>query len=68
VLPLGLWSLLGSAGTLQPARAWLTPAAAAQHLFAGQMDALAWTQWAVMAAVWALALNVVGAARLRRPP
>jgi hypothetical protein len=31
------------------------------------MDAWAWTQWAVMAAVWALALNVVGAARLRRP-
>lgn len=67
VLPLGLWFLLGSADVLQPARDWLTPFAAAQHLLTGKMDALAWTRWAVMAAVWALALNVVGAARLRRP-
>lgn len=66
VLPLGLWFLLGSVGALRPAQAWLTPYAAVQNLLSGEMTAQTWTQWAVVALIWAAALNAAGHLHLNR--
>lgn len=66
VLPLGLWLVLGRVTVLHPAQAWLTPYAAVQHLLSGRTSALAWAQWSVVALLWAVGLNAVGAARLKR--
>jgi hypothetical protein len=65
-LPLGLWLLLGSVDILRPAQAWLAPFAAVRNLLSGHMDALAWAQWSVVALVWGVGLNTVGALRLSR--
>jgi hypothetical protein len=65
-IPLGLWALLGLVG-LDGAQSWLTPFAAAQRVFAAPMTPLAWVQWLVVALIWAVGLNAVGAAaQLRR--
>lgn len=63
VLPLGLWLLLGSADVMRPARDWLTPYAAAQHLLSGEMSALAWVRWFVVFLLWGPGLNAFGARR-----
>lgn len=65
VLPLGLWLVLGSVAVLRPAQAWLTPFATVHNLLSGEMSALGWGQWLVVVVVWPVALNAVGAARLR---
>ena len=65
-IPLGVWALLGLVG-LDGVRSWLTPFAAAQRVFAAPMTPLAWVQWLVVALIWAVGLNAVGAAaQLRR--
>ena len=63
VLPLGLWLALGALDVLRPAQAWLTPFSAASNLLAGQMSAVRWAQWLVVAAVWGVGLNVLGVLR-----
>jgi hypothetical protein len=63
VLPLALWFALGAVGA---AREWLTPYAAAQNLLSGEMTALTWAQWCVVALLWGVGLNALGAARLKR--
>jgi hypothetical protein len=68
VLPLGLWFVLGSVDVLRPAQAWLTPYATVRNLLSGHMDALGWAQWSVVVLVWGIALNAVGASRVRRRP
>ena len=65
-LPLGLWFVLGSVAVLRPAQAWLTPFATVQNLLSGRMNALEWAQWLAVVLLWGAALNIVGAARLRR--
>jgi hypothetical protein len=66
VLPLGLWWALGAVELLRPAQAWLTPYGTVRHLLSGQMGAVESAQWVVVALIWAVGLNAVGAARLRR--
>jgi hypothetical protein len=65
VVPLGLWLVLGL-DFLRAAQPWLTPFASVPRLLSGDMSGLAWTQWTVMALLWAGGLNALGAARLRR--
>jgi hypothetical protein len=65
-LPLGLWFVLGSVAALRPAQAWLTPFATVQNLLSGRMNALEWAQWLAVVLLWGAALNIVGAARLKR--
>jgi hypothetical protein len=64
VLPLGLYLLLGAVDAVRPAQGWLTPYAALRDLLSGEMSALDWAQWVVVAAIWAVGLNAAG--RLRR--
>ncbi|MFG1609057.1 hypothetical protein [Actinoplanes sp. NPDC049265] len=66
VLPLGLYLLLGLAPALRPVREWVTPYATVLHLLSGEMTALSWVRWAVVAVVWAVGLNAWGAARRNR--
>jgi len=66
VLPLGLWFVLGGVDVLRPAQAWLTPYATVRNLLSGQMSAVRWAQWLVVALIWGVGLNTVGAARLKR--
>jgi hypothetical protein len=66
VLPLGLWLVLGSVPVLRPVQEWTTPYAAVQSLFSGRLTILEWMQWSVVALLWGVALNALGAARLRR--
>jgi hypothetical protein len=66
VLPLGLYGLLGAVDAVAPARAWLTPYAAAQNLLAGDMNMIKWVQWVVVLLIWGVGLTAVGTARLRR--
>ena len=66
VVPLGLWLVLGGVDVLHPARAWLTPYAAARNLLSGRMSAAAWVQWLAVALMWGVGLNAVGVIRLKR--
>jgi hypothetical protein len=66
VPPLGLYLLLGAVDVLRPAQGWLTPYAALRDLLSGEMSALDWAQWAVVAAIWAVGLNAAGWLRRNR--
>ncbi len=66
VLPLGLWLLLGGVDATRPAQAWLTPYASVQKLLSGQMSPLNWVQWLVVAVLWGVGLNALGARRIWR--
>jgi hypothetical protein len=66
VLPIGLWLVLGSTPLLRPIQAWTTPYATVQNLLSGRMTVVAWAQWSVVALLWAVGLNAVGATRLKR--
>lgn len=68
VLPLGLWLILGGVDVLRPAQAWLTPYSTVRTALSGGMTALAWVQWLVVFLLWAVGLNLAGAAALRRRP
>jgi hypothetical protein len=63
VVPMSVWLGLSAVPSAQE---WLTPYATAQHLLSGEMTALTWTQWCVIALLWSVGLNALGAARLRR--
>jgi hypothetical protein len=64
VVPLGLYLILGIAGSL---RDWLTPYGALLNLLSGEMTAARWMGWVVVFLIWGVGLNAAGAARLRRP-
>lgn len=66
VFPIGLWWLLGAVDALRPARPWLTPLEIGRQLISGNMTAMAWLQWLVMALIWVVGLNLLGAALWKR--
>ena len=63
VLPMGLWFALNALPSVQD---WLTPYATVQNLLSGEMTTRAWAQWGVVALLWGVGLNALGAARLKR--
>lgn len=63
VLPGGLFYLLGAFDALRPAQPWLTPFGSVGRLMSGEMTGTGWVQWLVMASIWGLGLNLLGAAR-----
>lgn len=67
-VPLGLYLILGLSPAISPARDWLTPFAAVQHVFSTQMSALNWVQWLVIMLIWVVGLNLAGLARLSGKP
>jgi hypothetical protein len=62
VVPIGVWLLLAPWATL---RLWLTPYAVAKVLLSGLF---AWEPWLVVALVWGVGLNALGALVLQRRP
>ena len=68
VVPLGLWYGLGATDALRPARDWLAPYGSVQPLLTADMTAPQWLRWLVVALIWGVALNAVGAARRRSTP
>ena len=63
VVPMGLWFVLSALPSVQD---WLTPYATVQNLLSGEMTLRAWAQWVVVALLWGVGLNALGAARLQR--
>jgi len=60
VVPIGVWLLLAP---LDGLRSWVAPYEVARHLLAGQISAIVWAQWLVVAVLWGGVLNAVGARR-----
>ncbi|GGJ78079.1 hypothetical protein GCM10010123_05180 [Pilimelia anulata] len=63
LLPIGVWALLGLAAPLHGVRDLLTPYGQLLPLLDGTATARAWAMWPVMALLWAVGPNLVGAAR-----
>jgi hypothetical protein len=66
VLPLGLWWFLGAVKAFRPGQNWLTPYAWVGKLLAGQMSAMDWLHWLVVALIWGVGSNAVGVLRVKR--
>ncbi|MET8908890.1 hypothetical protein [Micromonospora sp. NPDC004551] len=63
VLPLGAYALLTPLGA---ALDWLTPYAVLQEVLPGSAGAAGWVRWVIVALLWGVALNAVGAILLPR--
>lgn len=63
VFPPGVFYLLGAFDALRPAQPWLTPFSSFRPLLSGAMTATDWARWLVIALIWGLGLNFVGAVR-----
>jgi hypothetical protein len=65
VIPLGVWALLGFAGPAAAVREWVTPFPVAGTLISGEVDAVDWARYLVVALIWGLGLNALAAHRAR---
>ncbi|WP_157239054.1 hypothetical protein [Catenuloplanes japonicus] len=70
VIPLGVWALLGLAGPFAVVREWITPFPVAGTLLSGEVGAVDWARFLVVALIWGVGLNAVAVrqARARRVP
>jgi hypothetical protein len=68
VFPIGVLWALGAFDAGRSAQPWLTPLAIARHLLSGDMAAVNWVQWLVMALIWGAGLNLLGAVRAKHRP
>ncbi|MDP9795537.1 hypothetical protein J2S43_004049 [Catenuloplanes nepalensis] len=62
VVPLGLWALLL---LVPPLGDWLTPFPVAGTLLSGDVAAIDWARWTVVALVWGVALNATAVRHAR---
>lgn len=65
VIPLGLWALLGLAGPVAGVRDWVTPFPVAGTLISGEVRAVDWARYLVVALIWGAGLNALAALRVR---